>query len=170
MSESSLSEKKPALPDKKPRVFRDERGRLLPGSIMNPIGGKPVPRMRINRKDILKICEERGYNPIHAIIDIATDPNTSAYTRLDCAKEILQYTSPKLKQVQLTNAAGDGDATINITWGNNGQQNQQLSSNDVTQVEYDAAKQDFEDGMKEAHDKVLEALIADTVDDDEDAD
>lgn len=132
-----------SLPYKGP-VPRDAKGHILPGYSGNPTG-RPASPQQITRKDVLKICAERGYNPIHAMIDVAQDPKTSNYLKLECADKIAQYILPKLKNVQVTNAEGE-DAVIRISWDTTPQQASQQAV-DVLNNVVDAAIDDDTDSQ-----------------------
>jgi hypothetical protein len=107
---------------------------------------------RFDRKEVARICEERGYHPIHHLINLATDPESSGYLQKECASEIASYLMPKLKTVQLTDNDGE-NASITIRWDNQ----------NVVKPEdaYDDAKQQFSDGMRDATERIIEAAIED---------
>jgi hypothetical protein len=92
--------------------LRDKLGRLLPGQTL--AHGKRA--IRYNREEVARICQERNYHPIHHLIDIATNPETSAYVQRDCANDIASYLMPKLRTVNIAGADGEGDGMLRIHW------------------------------------------------------
>ena len=53
------------------------------------------------RQTIDEICEERGYDPIAGIIDIATDTKLPPDIRLRAHSEAAQYKYPKRRSVEI---------------------------------------------------------------------
>lgn len=140
---------------------RDDKGRLLPGVILNP-GGRPKRPTQFSRASIMELCDERGYHPVEAMIDIAREPGASAYIRLEVAKEIMSYMAAKVKQVQITNAEGDGDGQIRISWDVSPQAVENARQMDTEQAEQ------FEKQSRKATRAILNGIAEAVLNDDED--
>ena len=52
------------------------------------------------------------YDPVVAMLELATEPLTDDKLRFQAHKEIASYLYPKLKQVEITPGTGDGDGTL----------------------------------------------------------
>lgn len=52
------------------------------------------------------------YDPVVAMLELATEPMTDDKLRFQAHKEIASYLYPKLKQVEIMPGAGDGDGTL----------------------------------------------------------
>lgn len=99
-------------------VRRDEKGRLMPGTVLNPnLAGRLPKAKSFTRKDVLAICEEMGFNPVRELISLAQNTQ-SDYVKFQCCEAVLSYSLPKLKTVQLTGADGETDASITFRWEN----------------------------------------------------
>jgi alanyl-tRNA synthetase len=99
------------------------------------------------------------------MIRIAREPNATPYIQLEVAKEIASYIIPKIKQVQITNAEGDGDGTIRISWDTSPQaiENTQKLEND------DHAAEQFKADMKNAAQTVLDGVAEAVLEDDDES-
>ena len=120
----------------------------------NP-AGRPKLQETYNRAEIVKICRERGFHPVHALIDIYEDPKSSGYLKMECAKEVGSYIMAKVRTVQLTDG-NDGPASITIKWDND--------PPPLSVEQHDDAKQQFVDGMTDAQAKIMDAIVNDDED------
>lgn len=146
--------------DNVPKVRRDERGRLLPGSVLHA-EGRPKS-LTMSRKDVLKACVDFGYNPIAEMIKLSRETQ-SDYVALQCHKAVAEYILPKVKQIQITNADGDSDGVIRISWDTSG--NAQNALQAVPDAEVRQLNRDMKNATQKVLDGVAEAVIED---DDED--
>ena len=70
------------------------------------------PKGSLNRpkRRLLQILEEKypGWHPVAQLADIANDIENDLKTRMDAAKEVAQYVTPKLKAVEIHDNTATG--------------------------------------------------------------
>ena len=77
-----------------------------------------MPRTKgsLNRpkRALLRILEERypGWHPVAQLADIANNVENDLKTRMDAAKEVAQYVTPKLKAIEVHDTTSTGLADL----------------------------------------------------------
>lgn len=74
--------------------------------------GRPPGRLSDITLIARAVMEERGYNPIEALMDIAEDDENSIKIRIDAHKELAKYYAPQLKAIDVNANVKSG---INIS-------------------------------------------------------
>lgn len=75
--------------------------------------GRPPGRLSDITLIARAVMEERGYNPIEALMDIAEDEENSIKIRVDAHKELAKYYAPQLKAMDI-NANVKSGISINV--------------------------------------------------------
>jgi len=75
-----------------------------PAAVANPMAHTALGRFIASRYP--------DYDPISAMLELATDPLTDEKLKFQANKEIASYLYPKLKQVEIRPGTGDGDGTL----------------------------------------------------------
>ena len=96
---SGATRTKPATPT--PPVVPPVR---KPSPVSNPAARTALGRFIASRYP--------DYDPVVAMLELATEPLTDDKLRFQAHKEIASYLYPKLKQVEITPGTGDGDGTL----------------------------------------------------------
>jgi len=62
------------------------------------------------KRRLLQILEEKypGWHPVAQLADIANDIENDLKTRMDAAKEVAQYVTPKLKAIEIQDNTATG--------------------------------------------------------------
>ena len=70
--------------------------------------GRPPGRLSDITLIARAVMEERGYNPIEALMDIAEDEENSIKIRIDAHKELAKYYAPQLKAMDVNASVKSG--------------------------------------------------------------
>lgn len=67
------------------------------------MAGRPKGSMNRPKRRLIQILEEQfpGWHPVTQLAAIANDESNDLRTRMDAAKEVAQYVTPKLKAVEI---------------------------------------------------------------------
>lgn len=70
-----------------------------------PGAGRPAGSSGEKTRVVREMMDERGYNPIEAMMDIAQDPTSAPELRFQANKELARFYAPQLKAVEVTTQA-----------------------------------------------------------------
>lgn len=97
---------------KKVTPARDSRGRLLPGHTANPKGRAPGSKnKRTSVRDALESIDFDFWEDWHSLYN---DPETKNADRRGMLADILKYTHPQLKSVEVTQANPVPSITVHV--------------------------------------------------------
>ncbi len=71
-------------------------------------GRKKGVRNKFNA-DLAKLCEDEGFNPFQALLQMAKDPKTKGGVKLGALSELCEYMFPKRRRVEF-----EGQAFVHI--------------------------------------------------------
>jgi hypothetical protein len=116
-----------------PGVIRDERGRITKGSKRIPGNGKKLGSpYRAMNWDVKALCEEAGFNPFQAMIQLAQTAR-SEKIQYQARAELMKYAAPQLKSVDLKTEAAQ---RVVFTWASNPAEIPTLDADGNTLVEH----------------------------------
>lgn len=75
--------------------------------------GRPPGRLSDITLHARARMEEKGYDPLDALIDIAEDDDTPLKLKIDAHKELMKYYAPQLKAIDV-NARSSTGVTVNV--------------------------------------------------------
>lgn len=75
-----------------------EKGRKKTG------GRKKGVRNKINQ-NLAELCEQKGFNPFEALLDLAKNPKTKGGLKLGALKELCEYLFPKRRRMEFEGSA-----------------------------------------------------------------
>jgi hypothetical protein len=85
------------------------RGGRRPGAGRKP--GSPNKRRADKDEAIKEYCDERNYDPLQAMVDLACDPEQPLALRVLLHRELAQYLYAKLARLQVS---GDDEHPIRV--------------------------------------------------------
>lgn len=65
------------------------------------VKGTKNKRTIAKNSSLREYCESKGYDPVQAMINIATDPDQPLAIRLDCHKTVAKYIHPTLSAIEM---------------------------------------------------------------------
>lgn len=116
--------------------------------------GRPPGRLSDITLIARAVMEERGYNPIEALIDIAEDDENSIKIRIDAHKELAKYYAPQLKSMDVNANVKSGINISVVNFSKKISLAQGVTSDEGAQI--GARKHNF---IETPEDKLIEANI-----------
>lgn len=77
-------------------------GKFQPGH--PKVGGRQKGSKNKFTRDLAEICEEKGFNPFEALLEMAQNPKTKGGIKLGALKELCEYLYPKRQRMEFEGA------------------------------------------------------------------